>query len=273
MAEIMKIQNLYSGYGNGNIINGIDLNIEKGELVGIIGPNGSGKTTLLRTMTGILKPQNGKILIDSENLSKISHREIAKKIAVVKQNIEQVMLTINDYVLMGRFPYYNKFQFFEKQKDLELSNKYMRLTDVYELRHKLMSDISGGERQRAQIAKALAQEPAILLLDEPTSQLDIAHQIKILDLIKSLNLNMGFTVIMVIHDLNMASEYCSKLIMLKSGRVFKSGTPNDVLTYQNVEEVYNAVVIVQTNPLTGRPYIIPVTEEAKSKKILKEPTP
>ena len=266
MTEIMKIQNLYSGYGNENIIKGIDLDIAKGELIGVIGPNGSGKTTLLRTMTGILKPQNGKILINSENLSKISHREIAKKVAVVKQNIESTMLSINDYVLMGRFPYYNKFQFFEKQNDRKLANKYMRLTDIYGLRHKLMSDISGGERQRAQIAKALTQEPAILLLDEPTSQLDIAHQIKVLDLIKRLNRNMGFTVIMVIHDLNMAAEYCTNLIMLKNGRVFKSGTPNDVLTYQNVEEVYNAVVIVQNNPLTNKPYIIPVTEEAKNRK-------
>ena len=265
MPEIMKIQNLYSGYGNEDILKGIDLSINKGELIGIIGPNGSGKTTLLRTMTGILKPNKGQIYIESENLAKISQKEIAKKIAVVKQNIEPVALSINDYVLMGRFPHYSKLQFFEKQDDRLLSNQYMRMTDIFPLRHKLMSDISGGERQRAQIAKALTQEPVILLLDEPTSQLDIAHQVKVLDLIKRLNRDQGFTVIMVIHDLNLASEYCSKLIMMKKGEIFKTGTPEEVLTYQNIEKVYETLVLVEKNPLTKKPFIIPVTEEAKKR--------
>ncbi len=265
MSEIMKIKNLYSGYGKEDILRGIDLDINKGELIGIIGPNGSGKTTLLRTMTGILKPNKGKVFIESENLAKISQKEIAKKIAVVKQNIEPVALSINDYVLMGRFPHYSKLQFFEKQDDRLLSNQYMRMTDIFPLRHKLMSDISGGERQRAQIAKALTQQPLILLLDEPTSQLDIAHQVKVLDLIKKLNRDQGFTVIMVIHDLNLASEYCSRLIMMKKGKVFKTGSPNDVLTYQNIEKVYETLVLVEKNPLTQKPFIIPVTEEARKR--------
>ena len=166
---------------------------------------------------------------------------------------------------MGRFPYYNRFQFFEKENDLKLVEHYMEMTDVASFKNKYMSEISGGERQRAQVARALVQQPLILILDEPTSHLDITHQVRILNLIKRLNRDLNLTVVMVIHDLNMAAEYCSKLVMLKKGYVFNNGTPEDVLTYSNIEEVYETVVIVQTNPLTQKPFVIPVTENVKAK--------
>ena len=264
-SNIMDIKNLYSGYGKDVVLKGIDIGIKKGELVGIIGPNGSGKTTLLRTMTGILKLDKGSICVENEKLSKLTAKEVARKIAVVTQNIEPVMITVAEYVLMGRLPYYGRFQFFEKKRDLELAVEYMKLTDVFLFKDKLMSEISGGERQRAQIARALVQEPIILLLDEPTSHLDITHQVKILDFVKKMNRDLKITVIMVIHDLNMAAEYCSKLVMLKQGRVFIDDTPEQVLTYKNIEEVYETLVIVEKNPLTEKPFIIPVTENARNK--------
>ena len=263
MLNIMNVKNLYSGYGDEHILKGIDIEIKEGELVGIIGPNGSGKTTLLRTMTGILKPSEGFVYIEEHKLSELTARDIAKKVAVVTQSIENVMITVAEYVLMGRLPYYGKFQFFEKKHDLDLADKYMKLTDVYPFKDKLMSEISGGERQRAQVARALVQQPLILLLDEPTSHLDITHQVKILDLVKKMNRDLNLTVVMVIHDLNMAAEYCSKLVMLKQGRVFIDDSPEEVLTYKNIEDVYETLVIVEKNPLTGKPFIIPVTENAR----------
>jgi iron complex transport system ATP-binding protein len=265
MSNVMDIKKLYSGYGKEHILKGIDIGIEEGELVGIIGPNGSGKTTLLRTMTGILKTGKGSVFIQDNKLSSFTAKEVARKIAVVTQNIEPVMITVAEYVLMGRLPYYGKFQFFEKKQDLELSEKYMKLTDVFPFKDKLMSEISGGERQRAQVARALVQQPLILLLDEPTSHLDITHQVKILDLVKKLNRDLNLTVVMVIHDLNMAAEYCSKLVMLKQGRVFTENSPDQVLTYKNIEDVYETLVIVEKNPLTGKPFVIPVTENARRK--------
>jgi iron complex transport system ATP-binding protein len=265
MSNIMDIKSLCSGYGKEHILKGIDVEIKEGELVGIIGPNGSGKTTLLRTMTGILKPDKGSVHVENNRLTKLTAKEIARKIAVVTQNIEPVMITVGEYVLMGRLPYYGKFQFFEKKHDLKLAEKYMKLTDVFSFKDKLMSEISGGERQRAQVARALVQQPLILLLDEPTSHLDITHQVRILDLVKKLNRDLSITVVMVIHDLNMAAEYCSKLVMLKQGRVFIDNSPEKVLTYKNIEDVYETLVIVEKNPLTGKPFIIPVTENARRK--------
>ncbi len=143
------------------------------------------------------------------------------------------------------------------------AEKFMRLTDTIRIKDQYMSEISGGERQLAQVARALVQQPVILLLDEPTSHLDITHQIKILDLIRRLNKELNLTVVMVIHDLNLASEYCTKLTMLKNGKIYNTGTPKQVLTYEAIEKVYNTIVIVEKNPLSGKPFIIPVTEENK----------
>ena len=265
MYRVMQINNIFSGYSDNEILHGVSFAAAKGELIGIIGPNGCGKTTLLRTLTGILKPSHGEILIEDKKLSKLSHRHIAKNIAVVTQSIDPVAMTVYDYVLMGRFPYHSRFQFFDRKDDYELAEKYMKLTDVYTLKDKFMSEISGGERQRAQVARALVQQPLILLLDEPTSHLDITHQIKILDLIKRLNRELKLTVIMVIHDLNMAAEYCSRLLMVKDGIVYKEGEPHEVLTYSDIENVYSTVVLVEKNPITKRPFVIPVTEEMKDR--------
>jgi iron complex transport system ATP-binding protein len=180
-------------------------------------------------------------------------------VAVSSQLLDPVLTTVEEYILLGRLPYYRKYQFFETSKDETIVEKYMRLTDTFRLKESLMTELSGGERQLASIARALAQEPILLLLDEPTSHLDITHQAQIMELIGRLNRELGLTVLMVLHDLNLASEYCSRLLLLNNGSIHKLGTPEEVLTYRTIEEVYKTVVLVKKNPLSGKPYVFLIT--------------
>jgi len=258
---LLSIKNLSCGYRQKRILQGIDLEVSRGELIGIIGPNGSGKTTLLRAISRILKPLSGEIRIEDKDIWQVTSKEIARKVAVVSQAIEPLMIPVTEYITMGRMPYYHRFQVFETRKDQQIVEKYMSLTSTDKLRHSLLSEISGGERQLAHIARALVQEPIMILLDEPTSHLDITHQIAILDLIKRLNRSLDLTVIMVLHDLNLAGEYCSRLVLLNDGKIFKVGPPEEVLSYEVIEEVYQTPVIVEKNPLSGKPYALLVTEE------------
>lgn len=257
--ELLKIKNLSAGYDENIVLHDIGCTVCQGELIGIIGPNGSGKTTLLRAITRILKPHKGEILIDGKNIWKIPLKEISQMVAVSSQLLDPVLTTVEEYILLGRLPYYRKYQFFETSKDETIVEKYMRLTDTFRLKESLMTELSGGERQLASIARALAQEPILLLLDEPTSHLDITHQAQIMELIGRLNRELGLTVLMVLHDLNLASEYCSRLLLLNNGSIHKLGTPEEVLTYRTIEEVYKTVVLVKKNPLSGKPYVFLIT--------------
>lgn len=258
--EFLKIDQLTCGYGKGFHINNISLTISKGSLAGIIGPNGSGKTTLFRGISGDLKLKNGTVYLKNSNLNRLKLKEKAKKVAVVSQFIEVVNVPVEDYVVMGRLPYRNSFQFFESSEEIAIAEKYMKWTGVYHHRKKLMSQLSGGEQQLAAIAQALTQEPELLLMDEPTSHLDITHQVKVLNLIQRLNSEMGLTVLMIIHDLNLAAEYCDYLIMMKEGQVYANGTPKEVLNYEIIEQVYDTVVVTRENPLSGKPAIFLVSE-------------
>ncbi len=263
---MLEIKDLTCGYENGFFLQGINLEIAEKELIGIIGPNGSGKTTLLRAITRILRPVKGEIIFRGSNIWKRSIKELSKMIAVVTQNIPTNSMSVEDFVLLGRIPHYRRFQFFETKKDIEISERCMTLTKTINFRNKSLNQISGGERQLVCIARALAQEPHLLLLDEPTAHLDITHQIGIMDLIKRLNKEFGLTVIMVLHDLNLASEYCDRVILLKEGKVYKIGTPHEVLTYQVIEHVYKTLVLVKENPLSRRPYIFLVPEEIRKRR-------
>ncbi|MCK5850261.1 MAG: ABC transporter ATP-binding protein [Kiritimatiellae bacterium] len=261
-----NICGLTVGYRHDPIVQDIDLVVDRGELVGIIGPNGSGKTTLLRAMTRVLKPWIGEVLIDGENIWHSSQKDIAKGLAVVSQMLDPVGMTVLEYVMLGRIPYYGRSQIFDSGKDYDIANHYIDLMGIESLSGLMMNEISGGERQLAQIAKALAQEPSILILDEPTAHLDITHQVRIMDLIKRLNRTMDLTVVMVLHDLNLASEYCGRLALLNEGRLYKVGSPEDVLTYQVIEEVYDTHVIVEKNPLSKKPFVLLVTEEEMGRR-------
>ena len=262
--DLLKIDGLICGYDNARVLKGITFTVKRGDFLGIVGPNGAGKTTLFRAITRTLKPWKGRILYCGEELSQISPRDLAKKVAVLPQILEvPFSFSVEDFVLMGRFPYLRRLERVSKS-DLEIVKTAMVLTDVLELGERKFFELSGGERQRAILAQALAQEPELLLLDEPTSHLDIGHQVEILDLVRKLNREKKVTVIMVVHDLNLASEYCDRLILLKEGSIFKTGTPGEVLTYEIIEKVYNTLVIVHKNPLSSKPHVLLVPAEERN---------
>lgn len=264
MSNILILQNLSCGYPKFQLSD-INFEIQRGSFAGIIGPNGSGKTTLFRAITGTLGLKSGKILLSDKNLKLFSLRERAQNIAIVSQFIEAGDMSVEDYVLMGRIPYHSRFNFFETDEDFEIARKYMEMTDTWRFKDQLMSELSGGEQQLAAIARALTQQPQLLLLDEPTSHLDITHQVHILNVLQELNQEMGLSVLMVIHDLNLASEYCDRLILVDQGKIHTQGTPEEVLTFQNIEDVYQTVVVTQNNPLSGKPAVF-----LASRKVLKE---
>jgi iron complex transport system ATP-binding protein len=263
---VLEIKNLTCGYNSKFILQDINLKVGEKELFGIIGPNGSGKTTLLRAITKVIKPKQGVILFKEKDISQMQYKELAKEIAVVSQSFETGFMSVEEFVLLGRIPYYKQFQFLETKEDLEIASRCMKLTDTFRLKERLMQELSGGERQLAHIARALTQEPKLLLLDEPTAHLDITHQVEILDLIKKLNRDFGLTVIMVLHDLNLASEYCQRLVLINKGQIYRIGLPDEILDYRIIEEVYKTIVVVEKNPISSKPYIFVVPEEERKKK-------
>jgi iron complex transport system ATP-binding protein len=260
---ILEVAGVNAGYSKEDIIQDISFQLKKGDFLGIIGPNGSGKTTLLRTISGVLRPHKGKVFLKETDVYSLHPKTLAQKIAVVNQGlVPSFSYSVLELVLMGRSPHLGKFQS-ETGRDFDIVRQSLELTDTLKVVRRQFEELSAGEKQATVIAKALAQEPQLLILDEPTAHLDIGHQIKILDLIKKLNRENGLTVIMVMHDLNLASEYCQRLILLDKGRIYKIGKPKEVLTYQIIEEVYNCLVIVNPNPISGKPHILLVSEEGR----------
>jgi cobalamin transport system ATP-binding protein len=237
------------------VLQDVSFRVEKGEFVGVIGPNGSGKTTLLKILYRLLSPQKGEILFELVPMRKMDRNDIAKRIAVVAQETQLLFpFSVLETVLMGRSPYLGHLMF-ESEKDLEIAKKAMEWTKVFPFSERPMDELSGGERKRVFIARALAQEPEVILLDEPTANLDIHHQIDFLDLILTLNRERGLTIVMASHDMNIASEFCDRLILLQDGRIYKMGTPDEVITKENIESVYGCEVWIDQNPVSGMPRI------------------
>jgi len=266
MKEFVTLDRYSCGYRNSFQLQDISFSLGRGGLGGVIGPNGSGKTTLLKGLTGELKKLKGKVVLNEKDLSAMSLKEKARNVAIVTQFLEPVHIPVEEYILMGRFPYRTQWQFFETKKDIEIAEHYMELTSILHLRKKPITQLSGGELQLASIARALTQEPELLLLDEPTSHLDITHQVQILNLIQQLNSELDLTVLMIIHDLNLAGEYCDYLIMMDHGKVYIQGKPHEVLNYKHIEKVYETVVVTQTNPMSGKPAIFLVSDKVLSQK-------
>ncbi|HID55026.1 TPA: heme ABC transporter ATP-binding protein [Candidatus Poribacteria bacterium] len=257
--KVYKVENLSFGYEKEQIIKGLSFDVEDGEILGIIGPNGSGKTTLLRLLSGVLHPWSGRVKFKGRDLRRMRRREIARKVAVVpQQNLIIFPFTVREIVLMGRAPYLGMFQN-ESKRDFEIAERAMDYTDTLRLAHKPVDELSGGELQRVIIARALAQEPEVMLLDEPTSHLDLKHQMEIFNLIKRLNFEEGMTFVLVLHDLNLAGEYCDRLLLLKEGRSYKMGKPDEVLTAETIRETYGVDALVTRNPITSAPHVIPLT--------------
>jgi len=254
---MLEIRDLSAGYGHRHVLERISLKASEGEVVGIIGSNGSGKTTLLKTITKVLEPISGTVLIDGTNVNEMQSKEIAKKVAVVSQVISiNFEFTVEDIVLMGRTPYIKGS---ETVEDINIVRDAMEKTNTLFLKDRLITQLSGGELQRVIIARAFAQNPKILLLDEPTSHLDITNQIDILNLIKNAS-RKGMVVVAVIHDLNLAAYYCDKICLLQDGKLISAGTPEQVLTSSNIERAFNITVKVIPNEITNSLYVIPVLE-------------
>lgn len=265
---IIQARDLTCGYDSGFILKDINFKAQEREFIGVIGPNGSGKTTLLRALTKVIRPQRGEIFYDGQNIEQLSLKELARKIALVSQIPDaELKMDVEEFVLLGRIPYRKKWQILETKADKEAADMAMSLTGTLRFKERFVGSLSAGERQLVLVARALAQGPRLLFLDEPTSHLDIAHQVKILDLLKKLNQENGITIITVLHDLNLASEYCQQLVLLDNGKIFRRGVPDEVLTYQNIEEVYKTVVVVEKNPVSRKPYILLVPEEERNYRL------
>ncbi|MBI4844901.1 MAG: ABC transporter ATP-binding protein [Candidatus Omnitrophica bacterium] len=264
---MLQVDKLCCGYDKKPVLEDISFNINQGEVVGIIGPNGAGKTTLFRAITKLITPQKGEIFLFGKNMAQISAEELSRKIAVVSQDINFVFnMTVREFVALGRIPYQQRLQFFESSSDEHIIDYAMKITDVYELKHRDISTLSGGERQLAIIAKALAQQPQLILLDEPTVYLDISHQVQVLDLVRRLNREKQLSVIVILHELNLASEYCDRLILLHKRKIHSLGAPDEVLNYRTIEEVYNTVVVVQPNPVSKKPNVLIVPGMQKNRR-------
>ena len=262
----LQLQQVYFSYLNGLVLHNINLSIEAGEMVALLGPNGSGKTTLIKLASGVLKPSQGEIKLDGSSLSRLSRRSIARTIAVVPQQFHIAFaFTATEVVMLGRIPFLKAFTE-EREIDRQFVSSALKLVGISELKERRFDEISGGERQKVILAMALAQQPKLLLLDEPTVHLDIAHQVEILELVRSLNKERGLTVIAAMHDLNLASLYFDRLVLLKEGRVSADGTPHQVLTEARIREVFSASVGVEPHPRTGVPHIVVMPKGSEIKR-------
>jgi len=252
---MIEVDSIFFRYHQDWVLQDVSFQVKKGEFVGVIGPNGSGKTTLLKILYRLLTPQKGDVLFDHLSLKKMSRGEIAKKIAVVAQETYPAFpFRVIEMVLMGRSPYLGHLMF-ESPRDMEIAKKAMEWTEILPISQRPIDELSGGERKRVYIARALAQEPEVVLLDEPTTNLDIHHQVESLDLVLSLNREKGLTILMASHDLNLASEYCDRLILLQHGKIFHMGPPEEVMTRENIERVYGCQVWVDRNPVSRMPRV------------------
>lgn len=237
----VEVKGVKVHYKSVKALDGVSMSVESGEILSIVGPNGAGKSTLLKVINGVLRPKIGTVYLNQKSLSEISLREVAKKIGLVPQNIHLTgMLTVYDFVMTGRRPYIN---FMPSKKDEEKVYEALKIVGAIDLAERTLEELSGGELQRVIIARALAGEPEVLLLDEPTSNLDIKYQIETQKLAKSLS-SKGLIIIMAIHDLTYAYRISDKILMLNKGKVYAAGKPEEVLTLKTIQEVYGVKPLI-----------------------------
>jgi len=257
----LSIDGVECRYGSVKILENVSLSVQEGDFVGILGPNGSGKTTLLRSVSRTLKPFRGTILLDKTDVYSMKSVELAKHMAIVPQESNiGFSFSALDIVLMGRNPHMKRFQM-ESEKDMSIVKKAMIRTNTWHLADRPINELSGGEKQRVVIARALAQEPQVLLLDEPLTHLDMVNQLEIMDLVKELCVKEHLIVLAVIHDLNLAARYCNSALLLKDRRVFAAGTLDEVLTSENIKSVFQVDAIVKKSLVTNSLYIIPLSPQ------------
>ena len=246
------------GYGEKLVLRDVSFQITKGEYVALIGSNGTGKSTLIKCVSGLLPLEGGEVQICGKDLRRLKARERARMVAVVPQSYYvDYGFTVEDIVMMGRNPYID-LRHRESKEDREIAEHAMELTKTKQFRDRLYNELSGGERQRVILARAITQQPQIILLDEPTSALDLHHQIEVMELIRGLNEKEQITVMAVLHDINLASRFCSRIVILKDGKVKADGTPQEVINRDEMESLYDMKLFVKNNPLLGKPEIIPI---------------
>ena len=252
MEELLRAHALSLGYGSTEIIHAVDVCIHRAEIAAIIGPNGSGKSTLLKALARLLKPHSGTIEFLGTDIWRKSERDIAQKIAFLPQSAEPPGdITVLDLVRMGRLPHRKFWDMFSKE-DEEICREALARTGMESFAMRPIRALSGGERQRARLAMALAQQPEALLLDEPTTYLDIRHQLALMELVENLHETLGLTVIMVLHDLNQAVRYGERLIAVRAGKIIADGSPNDVFTRELVRDLYGVESRVSDVEIAGR---------------------
>ena len=250
----LKVSDVEFSYASVPILKGVCFELAQSEVLGIIGPNGAGKSTLIRCIDRILSPQKGSILLDEREIKEMRRMELAKKLGYIPQSGHHSFpATVFDVVLMGRRPHIG---WRSSEKDEEKVLDMLQMLNIEDLALRDINEISGGQQQKVFIARALVQEPDVLLLDEPTSNLDIKHQLDVMDAIKNLVKEKGFSAIMAIHDLNLGSRYSDRIIMLNGGTIVGAGNPSSVLTPENIRHVYGVEAFVRDE--LGRPYIVPI---------------
>jgi iron complex transport system ATP-binding protein len=241
--------------GGGFSLAAVSFAIAEGEVFGVIGPNSAGKTTLLRLLTRVVAADRGEVRVDGRPVGRLAHAELARQIAVVPQDTPRPFpFSVEQLVLMGRYPH-APGRFFESAADRAQADAAMEATGVRQLAALPLEQLSGGERQRAMLARALAQEPRLLVLDEPTSHLDLRYQAETAALLQQVNAERGMTVLLVSHDLGLAAEVCDRLLLLGGGRVARVGPPSEVLQREILEAVFGCAVVVDVNPKSGRPVV------------------
>ncbi len=261
-ALLLEVRDLAVAYGARQVLSAIDFALQRGSVVGLLGPNGAGKSTLVRALSGVLRDYTGSVTVMGGDLRQLARKEVARRIAVVPQEPRfDFPFTALEVVVMGRHPHLGGLAF-ESARDLAIARQALERRGALALASRPIDQLSSGERQRIVFARALAQQAPILLLDEPASFLDLRFQVELFDRVRELAAE-GAGVVAVLHDLNLAAEYCDRLVLLKDGRVFAAGTTAEVLTYRNLTAVYETEIYVDLNDITGALVVTPLSSRAR----------
>jgi iron complex transport system ATP-binding protein len=264
--RILRFESVGFSYRKAPVFAGLDLEIREGEMTAVLGPNGSGKTTFVRLASGFLRPDSGAVHVSGRNLSSFPAGERARRVAVVPQEtVLTFHFTVREMVRMGRAPHLGLLGV-ETERDFEIVREAMERSEVEHLAERSFLSLSGGERQRVILARALAQSPRLLLLDEPTAFLDLRHRLSAYRLLDGMNRENGLTVVVVSHDMNLAARHCRRLVLLDRGMIRAEGPPEEVLTPANLRDVYGVDAEVRRDPATGRPHVFPLAPTAAARK-------
>ena len=256
--HVLRVEGVTLAYGERTVVESLDLLVPPGQITTIIGANACGKSTLLRAMSRLLAPRQGRVVLDGKDLHRLPTREVARTLGLLPQSpIAPEGITVSDLVARGRHPYRRLLTRWTAEDDAAVA-RALELTGTADLADRPVDELSGGQRQRVWIAMALAQQTDILLLDEPTTYLDLSHQVEVLDLLTDLNRERGTTIVMVLHDLNLAARYAERLVTMKDGRIVAQGAPAEVMTEEMLADVFGLAARVIPDPVAGTPLVVPI---------------